>query len=663
MNSKLSLPPCGFRSFFFYGVLAATAPSLVAQVVIDGNANEASYLTLGTTQTQVSNAGGNSTVLASIRSIASANTLHLGICGRATNHAIILFIDAKPGGVNRITPDLIDVQPGGEHEFINKLAQDGDVGLTFESGFIPETAIRIFGDEVTPEGGGANVKHAYVNVFNFLTHSHAYLGDSHAGVVSGGAIRQLKSDWQNVGSNPNPANTTAYATHLKGVEMDLNLTSLGVSGNGQTVKLCAILVSAMLQDDPESDRYIEGTNQGIAPFVTINNNSLFSAINQFNFQTEPGTQTLSVTVDGLDPMGDEDDDDLLNGVETNSGVFVDANNTGTNPLAPDTDGDGYPDGAEVTGSPTLGLGFVSDPNLANYTNMAVPGSFNRPTPWNANSAVNSPSTAMVRESTSLTGQYRWTLDYPFPSTQLGAFSYKFTSGGNFDIQWGGGPTPGVAIAGVSGSDIPNNAPASGFHRFSFDQKTLAYAFGRTVFANSAAFLTAYGLTAGTDSDGDGILNENEFPTNTDPTNADSDGDGYNDREDGYPFMAANTTGNYQDWAPSVIGDSSPSADPDHDQFSNFEEFLFGTPPNYATQSLTPTLRSGSNLLIRWLQRSNLAPYQLRESPTLQAGPWPLSPATVVSDPDQSNKPTGYVRMRATVPIDQARKFLRVTGND
>ncbi|MCZ6794801.1 MAG: IPT/TIG domain-containing protein, partial [Planctomycetota bacterium] len=46
--------------------------------------------------------------------------------------------------------------------------------------------------------------------------------------------------------------------------------------------------------------------------------------------------------------GDSDDDGLSDGVETNSGVFVDENDTGTDPLNPDTDGGGLADGVELS---------------------------------------------------------------------------------------------------------------------------------------------------------------------------------------------------------------------------------------------------------------------------------------------------------------------------
>ena len=51
---------------------------------------------------------------------------------------------------------------------------------------------------------------------------------------------------------------------------------------------------------------------------------------------------------GTDPHDpDTDGDELLDGVERKSGVFVDATDTGTDPNDPDTDGGGRSDGEEV----------------------------------------------------------------------------------------------------------------------------------------------------------------------------------------------------------------------------------------------------------------------------------------------------------------------------
>ena len=38
---------------------------------------------------------------------------------------------------------------------------------------------------------------------------------------------------------------------------------------------------------------------------------------------------------------DRDEDTLSNGVETNTGTFIDANDTGTDPAIADHDGDGF----------------------------------------------------------------------------------------------------------------------------------------------------------------------------------------------------------------------------------------------------------------------------------------------------------------------------------
>ncbi len=62
-------------------------------------------------------------------------------------------------------------------------------------------------------------------------------------------------------------------------------------------------------------------------------------------------QTLTYTAvppgSGVRMGIDRDEDNLPNGVETNSGVFVDGNDTGTNPALADTDGDGFDDDVEV----------------------------------------------------------------------------------------------------------------------------------------------------------------------------------------------------------------------------------------------------------------------------------------------------------------------------
>jgi len=78
--------------------------------------------------------------------------------------------------------------------------------------------------------------------------------------------------------------------------------------------------------------------------------------------------SLAVTVTSADSDGDR----LADAVETNTGVYVDLNNTGTNPFNADTDGDGIRDGDEVLGTlqgldlPAMGVNPLQKDLLLEY---------------------------------------------------------------------------------------------------------------------------------------------------------------------------------------------------------------------------------------------------------------------------------------------------------
>ena len=63
--------------------------------------------------------------------------------------------------------------------------------------------------------------------------------------------------------------------------------------------------------------------------------------------------------------GDIDNDGLRDEVETNTGIFVSIEDTGTNPILPDSDGDSMPDGMElrVSTDPTNSASKVTRPNI------------------------------------------------------------------------------------------------------------------------------------------------------------------------------------------------------------------------------------------------------------------------------------------------------------
>ena len=79
----------------------------------------------------------------------------------------------------------------------------------------------------------------------------------------------------------------------------------------------------------------------------------------FSDKVETGTGTwVSANDTGTNPIdADTDDDSLADGAETNTGTFVSSTNAGCNPFVPDTDSDGTSDGAEVI--------LTSNPNVAN----------------------------------------------------------------------------------------------------------------------------------------------------------------------------------------------------------------------------------------------------------------------------------------------------------
>jgi len=266
----------------FAAAISATAALALqtahAAVAVDGIRDAGESYSLLANQATTSNwsDGGGQEALANIHAIQDGNTLAIHLAARVSARGIILFIDSKSGGRTFIPNDLINF--GGEENYINSLGTDSVSGMTFETDFTPDYAIRIYGD------GGTG---AFANIYDLNARTRTEAGNAGVAVISKGIISGMRADSLGVIGT---VDSTNYGAANKGVEMKLNLAALGVPSGAQSVKLMAVLVTG-------DSTY--GSNQVLAS-RTSTNGDIGNAITSINFQTESGTQTLNVPVTGPD---------------------------------------------------------------------------------------------------------------------------------------------------------------------------------------------------------------------------------------------------------------------------------------------------------------------------------------------------------------------------
>ena len=100
---------------------------------------------------------------------------------------------------------------------------------------------------------------------------------------------------------------------------------------------------------------------------------------------------------------DSDGDGLTDKVETNTGTWVSVNDTGTNPLLPDSDGDTIPDGEEVATLP-----LPTNPNLADTDGDGRSDADERE--YRTDPTVTTTTTALLPTVTASPHSFNWTLD-------------------------------------------------------------------------------------------------------------------------------------------------------------------------------------------------------------------------------------------------------------
>ena len=106
-----------------------------------------------------------------------------------------------------------------------------------------------------------------------------------------------------------------------------------------------------------SDADIDGLEDAWETRYFPNDLTQLSGLDGADYDND-GSSDLAEYEAGTDPTDeDSDDDGLKDGVETNTGNFVSADNAGTDPLSDDSDGDGLKDNEEIAGT----RGPPSDP--------------------------------------------------------------------------------------------------------------------------------------------------------------------------------------------------------------------------------------------------------------------------------------------------------------
>ena len=252
---------------------------------------------------------------------------------------------------------------------------------------------------------------------------------------------------------------------------------------------------------------------------------------------------------GLVADDDDDADGLADSVETDTGTYIDATNTGTDPLNPDTDGDGICDGPNAV-PPICVAGPDSDPNgesfpptLVGVNNTAI----STVAPYKSVSggtyeiAPDLPATLALNPTT---GEITGTATETITNTTYTMWSNNSNGDSltwNFTIE---------ILEDSDGDGLPNELPGD------YDPTNP----------------DAPGLIEDTDDDADGTPDIEEDGDGTDSTNPDTDGDGMCDGPneivpicvagpDAFPLDPAGDTDTDGDGKPDTLNPPSNSVPP------------------------------------------------------------------------------------------------------
>ena len=354
-----------------------------------------------------------------VSTAASANEIVTGLDSTVTvssGGALTITVDAEVGNLGSPAFGTVVVDGGdltiGEKLFLARFDDFRTGTIQLNSGNISvgnntltaNPAGDLIYQSKVVQIGGDNLGTGIMNIAggNFTVYGNFRVGNEGEGTLnlSGGTLDLTAGNWHNIrvgsGTGAGTVNMTGGTLETKGLTMGKNFDeNFNVADNanfnldGGTLSVIGAFNGAVnLKSDSKlaiSDGVFqwegERTNaidsmitSGNITFATSTMSGNYSDITpEQSWTSADGTTTLYADYNEVRTnyttvwasSNDTDGDGLADGVETNTGTFVDATNTGTDPNDPDTDDDGLADGVETnTGTFVSASDTGTDPHVA-----------------------------------------------------------------------------------------------------------------------------------------------------------------------------------------------------------------------------------------------------------------------------------------------------------
>ena len=353
---------------------------------------------------------GNVTVSAA----ASANELLTGLDSTVTVNSggvLTIAVDAEVGNLGSSAFGTVVVDGGdltiGEKLFLARFDDSRTGTIQLNSGNISvgnntltadQNGDLIYQSKVV-QIGGDNLGTGIMNIAggNFTVYGNFRVGNAGEGTLnlSGGTLDLTAGNWHNIrvgsGNGAGTVNMTGGTLETKGLTMGKNnvLDTANFNLDGGTLSVIGGFSGAVnLKSNSKlaiSDGVFqwEGDRTNAIDSMITSGNITFATTTESGNYTDITPEQSWTSADGNTTLyadynevrtnyttvwassNDTDGDGLPDAVETNTGIFLSASDTGTDPNDPDTDDDGLADGVETnTGTFVSASDTGTDPHVA-----------------------------------------------------------------------------------------------------------------------------------------------------------------------------------------------------------------------------------------------------------------------------------------------------------